>query len=178
MSTAPLSTTSAPQRSSYERTSSAAAKSVSSATLQIAAETIGVPIREVSISQADTQMTPHALGSFSSRVTYTVGNAILNTARLAKAQIVEAAAMQQNCAPENIIIEDGWVLRRDDPTGLHRVPVSEVVRKNIYRRDGKPIVAVGSHDSRSDPAPDESRYGNESGAYNFCAEAVEVEAEG
>ena len=144
---------------------------------QIAAETIGVPIREVSITQADTQMTPHALGSFSSRVTYTVGNAILNTARIAKAQLVEAAAIQQNCSEDNIIIEDGWVLRRDDPTGLHRVPVSEVVRKNIYRRNGKPIVAVGSHDSRSDPAPDESRYGNESGAYNFCAEAVEVEVD-
>lgn len=144
---------------------------------QIAAETIGIPIRDVTITQADTAMTPHALGSFSSRVTYTVGNAVLKTARLAKQQLVEAAAMQQNCSPEDIRVEDGWVFRRDDPTGLHRVPVSEVVRKNIYRRDGKPIVAFGSHDSRSEPAPDENRYGNESGAYNFCAEAVEVEVD-
>lgn len=143
---------------------------------QIAAEAIGLPVSDVMITQADTAMAPHALGSFSSRVTYTVGNAILNTAKLIKAQLLEAGARQLNVSEELLKIEDGWLMRTDDVLGLHRVPIGEVVRKNIYRRDGRPIAAIGTFDSRSEPS-DETRYGNESGAYNFCCEAVEVEVD-
>ena len=143
---------------------------------QMAAEIIGLPIRDVTMTDADTQLTPHALGVFSSRTTYTVGNAICAAARKVREQLLEAAAMQQNVSPDQLTIEDGWVLRKDDPVGLHRVPVSDVARKNIYRRDGRPIEAMGTFDSKSEAA-DDIRYGNESGCYNFIAQAVEVEVD-
>ena len=141
---------------------------------QIAAETIGLPIADVSITQADTQLTPHGLGTFSSRMTYTGGNAVLNTAKIIRKQLIDAAVMQMNVDPALISIEDGWIVRSDDP--LFRVPISDVVRKNIYRRDGAPISAMGTFDSQSESS-DEDRFGNESGAYNFIAEAVEVEVD-
>ncbi|HXF34776.1 MAG TPA: molybdopterin cofactor-binding domain-containing protein, partial [Candidatus Acidoferrales bacterium] len=56
------------------------------------------------------------------------------------------------------------------------VPVGEIVRRNLFRRNGQPIAAIGTFDSRS-VRSDEDRYGNESGAYNFVAEAVEVEVD-
>jgi len=143
---------------------------------QIAAEVLGLPIADVSITQADTAQSLHALGSFSSRVTYTVGNAIVNTATLVRTQLLEAAARQLGVDVDQLSVTDGWVVRRNDPAGLSRVPVGEIVRKNLFRRNGTPIAAIGSHDSRSESS-DRDRYGNESGAYNFVAEAVEVEVD-
>jgi CO/xanthine dehydrogenase Mo-binding subunit len=51
--------------------------------------------------------------------------------------------------------------------------VGTVVRAELYRPDGRPIVGVGSFDNPSE-FPDQGRFGNESGAYNFVAEAAEV----
>jgi CO/xanthine dehydrogenase FAD-binding subunit len=51
-----------------------------------------------------------------------------------------------------------------------------VVRANIYRPGGEPIIGVGAFDNPSE-FPDHSRFGNESGAYNFVAQAVEVEVD-
>ena len=143
---------------------------------QIAAEVLGLPIADISITQADTATTMHALGSFSSRVTYTVGNAILNAANLVRVQLMQAAARQLGVDEEQLTIADGWIVRRNDPQGLSRVPVGEIVRKHLFRRNGTPIAAIGSHDSRSESS-DRDRYGNESGAYNFVAEAVEVDVD-
>jgi CO/xanthine dehydrogenase FAD-binding subunit len=50
------------------------------------------------------------------------------------------------------------------------------VRANIYKRGGQPIVGVGTFDNPSE-FPDHNRYGNESGAYNFAAQAAEVEVD-
>ncbi|HEX9685505.1 MAG TPA: molybdopterin cofactor-binding domain-containing protein, partial [Burkholderiales bacterium] len=55
-------------------------------------------------------------------------------------------------------------------------PVGAVVRANIYKRGGQPIVGVGTFDNPSE-FPDHNRYGNESGAYNFAAQAAEVEVD-
>jgi CO/xanthine dehydrogenase Mo-binding subunit len=142
---------------------------------QIAAEMLGLPIENVSITRSDTQMTLHALGTFSSRVTYTVGNAIADGARAVRQQLLEAAQLQLGVDSEALSIEDGWIVRRDGGP-LDRVPVAEIVRRNLFRRNGKPIVAIGTFDSRS-VSSDAIRYGNESGAYNFVAEAVEVEVD-
>jgi CO/xanthine dehydrogenase Mo-binding subunit len=51
-----------------------------------------------------------------------------------------------------------------------------VVRAELYRPNGEPIVGLGSFDNPSE-FPDGVRYGNESGAYNFAAEAAEVEVD-
>jgi CO/xanthine dehydrogenase Mo-binding subunit len=143
---------------------------------QIAAEVLGLPMRDVAITRSDTALTPHALGTFSSRITYTVGGAIANAARIARTQLLDAAASQLGVDAEQLTVEEGWIVRRDDPSGLHRVPVGEIVRRNLFRRNGQPIAAIGTFDSRS-VRSDEDRYGNESGAYNFVAEAVEVEVD-
>ncbi|MEA3193406.1 MAG: aerobic carbon-monoxide dehydrogenase large subunit, partial [Betaproteobacteria bacterium] len=55
-------------------------------------------------------------------------------------------------------------------------PVAAVVRAHIYQPNGQPIIGVGNFDNPSE-FPDHSRYGNESGAYNFAAQAVEVEVD-
>ena len=63
-----------------------------SVTRQIAAETLGVPIEDVYVDTADSDTGPHDMGSFASRGTHRVGNAVAVAAREARGVMMEAAA--------------------------------------------------------------------------------------
>ena len=63
-----------------------------SVTRQIAAETLGVPIADVYVDTADCDTGPHCMGSFASRGTHRVGNAVIQAAKEARAVMLEAAA--------------------------------------------------------------------------------------
>jgi CO/xanthine dehydrogenase Mo-binding subunit len=59
---------------------------------QICAETIGVPFDNVIIDTADTDTGPHCMGTFASRGTHRIGNAIMMAAKEARAVLLEVAA--------------------------------------------------------------------------------------
>ena len=59
---------------------------------QICAETLGVPTDEVTVDTADSDTGPHCMGSFASRGTHRVGNAVIMAAKEARAVLIEAAA--------------------------------------------------------------------------------------
>jgi 4-hydroxybenzoyl-CoA reductase alpha subunit len=144
---------------------------------QIAAEELGLPVADVEISAADTDLSTHALGALASRVTYVAGNAVRRAAKAAHEQILAAAGAQLEVSPIDLEIRDGRVQVKGVPSAPGSgMSVGEVVRKNLYRPGGTPILGVGTWDNPSE-LPDETRYGNESGAYNFIAEAVEVEVD-
>lgn len=63
-----------------------------SVTRQIAAETLGVPVADVYVDTADSDTGPHCMGSFASRGTHRVGNAVIQAAQEARAVMLEAAA--------------------------------------------------------------------------------------
>ena len=63
-----------------------------SVTRQIAAEALGVPVADVHVDTADSDTGPHCMGSFASRGTHRVGNAVIRAATEARAQLLEAAA--------------------------------------------------------------------------------------
>jgi hypothetical protein len=74
-------------------------------------------------------------------------------------------------------VRNGKVMVRGAPGAFGGgVPVGEIARRRLYQPGGGPILGVGEWDNPSE-FPDESRYGNESGSYNFVAEAVEVEVD-
>ncbi len=62
-----------------------------SVTRQIAAETLGVPVDDVYVDTADSDTGPHCMGSFASRGTHRVGNAVIQAAQEARAVMLEAA---------------------------------------------------------------------------------------
>ena len=142
---------------------------------QIAAETLGLPYEDVDITRPDTDVQSHALGALASRLTYVAGNAVKNAAAAASRQLMEAAAEQFKRPVEELTIISGQIGPRHGAETEFK-PVGAVVRANIYKRGGQPIVGVGNFDNPSD-FPDHSRYGNESGSYNFVAQAVEVEVD-
>jgi CO/xanthine dehydrogenase Mo-binding subunit len=65
---------------------------------QIAAETLGVPFDEVVIDTADTDTGPHDMGTFASRATHRVGNAVIAAATEARRALLEVAAEEFEAA--------------------------------------------------------------------------------
>lgn len=63
-----------------------------SITRQIAAEALGVPIADVHVDTADSDTGPHDMGSFASRGTHRMGNAVIRAATEARKALLEAAA--------------------------------------------------------------------------------------
>ncbi len=142
---------------------------------QIAAEELGLPYEDVDITRPDTDVQPHSLGALASRLTYIAGNAVKRAASAAAKQLLDAAAEQFNRPAGELTIINGQVGPRHGSETEFK-PVAEIVHANIYKREGQPIVGVGNWDNPSE-FPDHSRYGNESGAYNFAAQAAEVEVD-
>ena len=59
---------------------------------QICAEALGVPVEDVFVDTADSDTGPHCMGSFASRGTHRVGNAVIAAAQEARGVLLEAAA--------------------------------------------------------------------------------------
>lgn len=66
------------------------------------AEVLNISLDRVRVIAADTAITPKDNGSYSSRVTFMVGNAAIDAARKLKRVLVEAAARKLEAAPDQI----------------------------------------------------------------------------
>jgi CO/xanthine dehydrogenase Mo-binding subunit len=138
---------------------------------QIAAEELGIPIEDVEISRADTDLTTFCLGAFASRLTYVSGNAVKNAAANVKQQLFEQAAEMLEANPADLVSRDGKIFVKGAEG--KSVTVADVARARLFRHNGAPIVGSGSFDADS-VLPDSTRFGNESGAYNYGAQAAQV----
>jgi CO/xanthine dehydrogenase Mo-binding subunit/CO/xanthine dehydrogenase FAD-binding subunit len=142
---------------------------------QIAAEALGIAYEDIDITRPDTDLHPHSLGALASRVTYVAGNAVKLASEAAANQLLAAAAEQLQRPASDLTIINGEIGPRGGPESAFK-SVAAVVRANIYKPGGQPIIGVGTWDNPSE-FPDHSRFGNESGAYNFAAQAVELEVD-
>ena len=144
---------------------------VHTAMCQIAAEELGVPVEDVEISRADTDLTTFCLGAFASRLTYVSGNAVKNAATNVKQQLFEQAAEMLEANAADLMARDGKIFVKGAEG--KSLTVSDVARARLFRHNGAPIVGSGSFDADS-VLPDSTRFGNESGAYNYGAQAAQV----
>jgi CO/xanthine dehydrogenase Mo-binding subunit len=69
---------------------------------QIGAEVLGVPFENVIIDTADTDTGPHCMGTFASRATHRVGNAVIQAAEEARKIMLEVAADELEISPEDL----------------------------------------------------------------------------
>ncbi len=70
--------------------------------VQCVAEVLGLDMSRIRIVAADSAVTPKDNGSYSSRVTFMVGNAAIEAANKLKGILVEAAARELDARPEDI----------------------------------------------------------------------------
>jgi CO/xanthine dehydrogenase Mo-binding subunit len=84
---------------------------------QIGAETLGVPVENVMIDTADTDTGPHCMGTFASRATHRVGNAIIMAAQEARKVMLEVAADELEASPDDLETDgEGFVFVRGTPS--------------------------------------------------------------
>jgi CO/xanthine dehydrogenase Mo-binding subunit len=69
---------------------------------QICAETIGVPCENIIIDTADTDTGPHCMGTFASRGTHRIGNAIVMAAKEARNVLLEVAGEELEVSPNDL----------------------------------------------------------------------------
>jgi 4-hydroxybenzoyl-CoA reductase subunit alpha len=69
---------------------------------QVVAEVLLLPMARIRVIAADSALTPKDNGSYSSRVSFMVGNAALRAAEALKRVLVEAAAKQLQATPDDI----------------------------------------------------------------------------
>lgn len=75
----------------------------------LTAATLGIGIQHVRVYEADTDLTPVDLGSYSSRVTFMAGNAVLQAARELKRKLFEAAAESLKLPVEDLTAHSGQI---------------------------------------------------------------------
>lgn len=91
---------------------------------QAVAEVLGIDMRRLRVVANDSDVTPKDNGSYSSRVTFMVGNAAIDAANRLKEALVAAAAKKLDARPDEI--ECGEVFRI--PGGQHPgLPYEEIV---------------------------------------------------
>ncbi len=72
---------------------------------QIAAETLGVEFDQVVVDTADTDTGPHDMGTFASRATHRVGNAVIAAAREARQALLDVAGEELEAAVDDLEID-------------------------------------------------------------------------
>ena len=147
---------------------------------QICAESLQVPLENVSLASPDTDGSPFNWGTTASRVTYTTGRAVVGAAKDVEAQVKKAASEMLECSIEDLELVPGGKV------GIKGVPGHEVsffdISKYTHWGVGGPI--VGSHSLVYDnPSVDPKRatvsgvpFG-QIGVYAFNAMVVEVEVD-
>jgi len=144
------------------------------ALIQIAAETLGLPVENVSIKSADTLVTPEAGISSASRQTYVSGNAV----RLAGEQIREIlfrhVANELEAPFEDLVVKEGRIFVEGSP-GVFRT-VEDTCRE--LRAQGVLTTGSGTFTPPTPEALDlETGAGIPYGAYSYATQAIEVEVD-
>ncbi|MFH1821294.1 MAG: molybdopterin cofactor-binding domain-containing protein, partial [Methanobacteriota archaeon] len=110
---------------------------------KIAAEELGMSLENINIVTGDTASVPYDPGSYGSRTTYMMGNAVKEAARDAKMQIITRASKILNVDSEKLMVENGEVKVRGKNK---RISISEVVKKTIYStKEGGVVMGKSSY---------------------------------
>jgi len=144
---------------------------------QIAAETLGVAMTDVFVDTADTDTGPHDMGTFASRATHRVGNAVIIAAQEAREALLAVAAEELEAAPEDLETDgQGNINVRGVPDRSVRVSDIASMAQFTY---GRTISGRGAWmKPRSDVDPETGAMDPDSTEAHACTVAeVEVDTE-
>ncbi|GIF46330.1 molybdopterin-binding aldehyde dehydrogenase-like protein [Asanoa ferruginea] len=144
---------------------------------QCAAETLGMPMEQIIIDTADTDTGPHCMGTFASRGTHRVGNAVIMAAREAREVMLQVAADELEVDAGDLETDgSGYVLLKGSPaTKIH---ISDIALAAHFKQ-GKSIAGRGMFlKERSYPVPETGEMDPDSCQAHACTVAeVEVDDE-
>ncbi len=111
---------------------------------QFAAEGIGIKVEDVRVNTVDTDYSPYEWQTVASRLTWSMGNAVLRAADAARTQVLQAVAEAWGEDINDLDIVDGQVVSYRSEES---VPLKDVCIYGVQRKDGTfvgaPVVAQG-----------------------------------
>jgi CO/xanthine dehydrogenase Mo-binding subunit len=143
---------------------------------QITAEEIGMKIKDVKVRQVDTDVSPFALGPYSSKTTVLAGNATRLAAQKMRSIIGEKAAKMLGADSYAVRIKNGmvWV----DGNEKEKMPLAEVIHWAHTQEDRETLVAHGVYDpGKVRISPQNDYYGDISATYPLAAHFAHVEVD-
>ena len=102
---------------------------------QIAAEELGLNAEDIHMVTGDTDVTQFDSGSFASRSTYNMGNAVLRAARQVKGQLLERVAKELRVSTKELAVKDRRIYVK--ATSEKGISIAEVSRNAIYNSEGE-----------------------------------------
>jgi carbon-monoxide dehydrogenase large subunit len=116
---------------------------------QICAAALGVPLESVSVSGGDTGRFPMSNGTYASRVTVVVGNAVARAAEAVAERVGQVAARALECDPKDVVIDEGKVHVRGTPARFVTLAAVHALshRPDVVRETGEPGLAATRYHS-------------------------------
>jgi CO/xanthine dehydrogenase Mo-binding subunit len=144
---------------------------------QIAAETLGVPLERVSIHTGDTDTGPHCMGTFASRGTHRVGNAVMMAAREAREALLAVAAQELEVDEADLTLDDAGAIHVKGAPG-RSLSLTEASLAAHFKH-GRTIAGRGIYLRELSPIdPETGAMDPDSGhAHACCVAEVEVDDE-
>jgi CO/xanthine dehydrogenase Mo-binding subunit len=144
---------------------------------QCAAETLGLPYENILVDTADTDTGPHCMGTFASRGTHRVGNAVIMAAQEAREAMLSAAAEEMEVDAEDLETDGtGFIkLKGSDEKKIHITDLAMAAHFKL----GRTIAGRGIFlKERSYPVPETGEMNPDSCQAHACTVAeVEVDDE-
>jgi 4-hydroxybenzoyl-CoA reductase alpha subunit len=138
----------------------------------IAAEELGIKLKDVAIKRVDSAYTPVDPGSYGSRVTILAGQATQKAARQVKKQLLEVAAQNWQVKAEDVEIRLGEVHLKSDPS--KKMPLRQLARIACYSGTGAVIMGTGYSSYGLEPLDLTNGIGNNGTSYSFTAHTARV----
>jgi carbon-monoxide dehydrogenase large subunit len=114
---------------------------------QMAAAALGVPYEDVRVAAPiDTNHNPYEWQTVASRLTWSMGNAVVNAARDARKQIIDMVAQAWDENPDDLDIVNGQVIsyKSEESIPLKGIVIYGIPKKDDQGWIGGPVVGRGS----------------------------------
>jgi len=144
---------------------------------QIVAEELGVPLEDIVLPTADTDITPYDFFTLADRTTYTAGNAVRLAALDAKQQLFELAAKILEVKVDDLGLKNRMVFVKGKPKKM--IPLKSLSMAAHYYKGG-PIMGKGTVFPEDEPYEKQTIEGGiqvSLHAPNYIAQVAEVEVD-
>jgi len=140
--------------------------------IQVASEVLGVPMEDINLVNADTELTNLDPGAYSQAATFVGANAVKVACENARKKIVSIAAQKLGVKEADIDLKDRMAFSKKTPD--KRMPISRAVRQAFFQ--GEPIVATGSFFPKIDFKREwvSRPWGQMAGTFSFGTSVAEV----
>jgi CO/xanthine dehydrogenase Mo-binding subunit len=140
--------------------------------IQIAAEVLGVPVEDVNLVNADSEVTNLDPGAYSQAAAFVGANAVKRACEDAKSKILAFAADKLKLPVKELDLKDRMVVSKTDPA--KSVPMRFIVREAFFK--GTPITGTGAFMPDIDFQREwvKNPYGQMAGTFSYGCSVAEV----